>query len=96
MAALVANSENTRWRQRSFWFLLLLALGVRLGFARVKVCVVVAVVVVLVLVRFLLLAVALVLQGLPGEEEDGSGDNSLADVVADLEVCSEECLGTSN
>ena len=92
----MANSENTRWRQRSLWFLLLLALGVRLGFARVEVCVVVAVVGVLVLVRFLLLAVALVLQGLPGEEEDGSGDNSLADVVADLKVCSEECLGRSN
>ena len=73
-------------------FLLLLALGVRLSFARVKVGVVVAVVVVVVLVRFLLLAVALVLQRLPGEEEDGSGNDPLADVVPDLKVGSEECL----
>ena len=74
-------------------FLLLLALGVRLGFARVEVCVVVAVVVVVVLVRFLLLAVALVLQRLPGEEEDGSGNDPLADVVPDLKVGGEERLG---
>ena len=74
-------------------FLLLLALGVRLCFARIEVCVVVAVVVVLVLVRFLLLAVALVLQRLPGEEEDGPGDDSLADVVPDLKVGCEERLG---
>ena len=73
-------------------FLLLLALGVRLSFARVKVGVVVAVVVVVVLVRFLLLAVALVLQRLPGEEEQRPGNDALADVVPDLEVSSEQGL----
>ena len=74
------------------FLLLLLALGVRLRFARIEVGVVVAVVVVVILVGLLLLAVALVLQRLPGEEEDGSGDDSLADVVPDLKVGSEECL----
>ena len=78
-------------------FLLLLALGVRLRFARIEVGVVVAVVVVVVLVGLLLLAVALVLQRLPSEEEDGSGDDSLTDVVPDLKVGGEECLvGRSN
>ena len=88
----LANSENTRCGGAFGFFLLLLALGVRLRFARIEVGVVVAVVVVVILVGLLLLAVALVLQRLPGEEEDGSGDDSLADVVPDLKVGSEECL----
>merc|ERR1719352_66158 len=88
----LANSENT-WCGGAFgFFLLLLALGVRLRFARIEVGVVVAVVVVVILVGLLLLAVALVLQSLAGEEEDGSGDDSLADVVPDLEIGGEECL----
>ena len=77
--------------QRNFWFLLLLALGVGLRLARVEVRVVVAVVV-LVLVGLLLLDVALVLQGLPGEEEHRPGHDALADVVPDLEVSGEEGL----
>ena len=77
--------------QRNFWFLLLLALGVGLRLARVEVRVVVAVVV-LVLVGLLLLDVALVLQGLPGEEEHRPGHDALADVVPDLEVSGEQGL----
>ena len=77
--------------QRNFWFLLLLALGVGLRLARVEVRVVVAVLV-LVLVGLLLLDVALVLQGLPGEEEHRPGHDALADVVPDLEVSSEQGL----
>merc|ERR1711971_1161633 len=88
----LANSENTRCGGAFGFFLLLLALGVRLRFAWIEVGVVVAVVVVVILVGLLLLAVALVLQRLAGEEEDGSGDDSLADVVPDLEISSEECL----
>ena len=77
--------------QRNFWFLLLLALGVGLRLARVEVRVVVAVLV-LVLVGLLLLDVALVLQGLPGEEEHRPGHDALADVVPDLEVSGEQGL----
>merc|ERR1711971_1172429 len=82
----LANSENTRCGGAFGFFLLLLALGVRLRFAWIEVGVVV------ILVGLLLLAVALVLQRLAGEEEDGSGDDSLADVVPDLEISSEESL----
>ena len=77
--------------QRNFWFLLLLALRIGLRLARVEVRVVVAVLV-LVLVGLLLLDVALVLQGLPGEEEHRPGHDALADVVPDLEVSSEQGL----
>ena len=93
-AALAAlNSQSCEYWPTRLTPLLLLALGVCLGFARVKVGVIVTVVIVVILVRFFLLTVALVLQGLAGEEEDGPGHDALPDVVPDLEVRSEQGLG---
>ena len=75
--------------------LLLFTLWVSLGFLRVEVGIIftsAAILVIIILVLVLLVVITLVIQSLTGEKEDGSGNNSLPDVVANLEVDSEEGL----